>query len=62
MAERKQVDDLFNLREKGLSLRQIEIKYFKHKRTRGTKWDRNTIRLALIAREHGFPKQQPVMS
>ena len=62
MEERKQVEDLFRMREKGMSLRKIEIKYFKHKRTRGTKWDRNTIRLALIAREHNFPKLQPVMS
>ena len=62
MVERKQVEDLFKLREQGLSLRQIEVKYFKHKRPRGTKWDRNSIRVALISREHGFPKQQPVMS
>ena len=62
MVERKQVEDLYELRQQGLSLRKIEIKYFKNKRPRGTRWNRSTIRMALIVREQGFPKLQPIMS
>ena len=62
MVERKQVEDLYELRQQGLSLRKIEIKYFKNKRPRGTRWNRSTIRMALIVREQNFPKLQPIMS
>lgn len=56
MVERRQVEELVKLMDQGHSLRRIEYKVCKMRRTRGCRWSKDSIRKAVTARQQGYPK------
>jgi len=55
--ERTQVEEIAAMRSRGLSLDEISGALRTTPRPRGQVWNRNTVRMALRAREEGFPKR-----
>jgi DNA invertase Pin-like site-specific DNA recombinase len=57
LVERAQAEQIAALRTAGLSLDEIVQKMIASPRPRGSKWNRNTVRIALRAQAAGFPKR-----
>jgi putative DNA-invertase from lambdoid prophage Rac len=56
MDERKQVQEISELRDAGMSYETIQLELRNVRRPNGRRWNKNSIRLAVMAARLGFPK------
>ena len=56
MEERAQVQAISEMRDTGLSYESIQLEMLNVRRTNGRRWNKNSIRLAVMAAVRGFPK------